>query len=147
MESIFYTFFRWYNILLCLLRVKSYLIVLWNPYNFIWISNGMLQKETGFFKSSLEDMIIDFRERGRGEERERDINVRKKLWSDDPAGTLTGDWICNLGMCIGQKSNPQPFSVGGTMMMLQPTKPPSQDKTVIFIHVNTLWENQLCIWV
>ena len=62
-----------------------------------------------FFKSSVEDMFIDVRER-----REREKEREKQMWGRNIdqlplAGSLTGYWTCSLGMCPDQGLNPQLF--------------------------------------
>ena len=54
-------------------------------------------------------MFIDFRERGRG--RERNIDVREKRLLCYLPYALTRDQTLNLGMFPNQKLNPQPFGV------------------------------------
>ena len=61
-------------------------------------------------------MVIDFRERRGGRERETRKNINQ-------FASCTEDQTPNLGMCPDQGSNPQPFGVGIT---LQQTEPPSQ---------------------
>ena len=56
------------------------------------------------FLSSLEDMVIDFRERGREEERQRERNIHPLPLICAP----TWGWTCNPGMCPDWESNPQP---------------------------------------
>lgn len=52
---------------------------------------------TLLFKSTLKDMLVDFRERDSGwEEREKQM---------PPAWAPTRDWICNLCMCPDGGSN------------------------------------------
>ena len=52
-----------------------------------------------------------FRERGRGGERERDINMREKHRSTVFHMHPDREQTHNLGMCPNCKSNPQPFGV------------------------------------
>ena len=69
-----------------------------------------------FFKSSPEDMFIDFRARGRGREgrreRERETLISgRNIDQLPPIYALTRDQTCNLGMCPDQGSNLQPSGV------------------------------------
>ena len=54
-------------------------------------------------------MFIDFRERNREGERERNINVKGKHPSAAPVHAWTGHRTHNLGMCPGRELNLQPF--------------------------------------
>ena len=70
-----------------------------------WQSCGS-QSLLSFFFSSSEDILIDFRERGRaGRKRERNID-----WLPLVRAPARGP-SCNLGMCFDQESKPQPFTV------------------------------------
>ena len=58
--------------------------------------------------------FIDFRERGRGGEREEERETsmwKRNIDQFPPIHILTGDWTLNLGMCPSLESNPQPFGV------------------------------------
>ena len=67
------------------------------PHLFIHLS---IDKHLGsfylFFKSSPKDMLIDFRERGREGERERNIDVREKYCLVASLYAPTGDQTCDL---------------------------------------------------
>ena len=57
-------------------------------------------------------MLIDFREKGREGERQRNIDVREKTSTGCLlVHTLTGDQFSNAGRCPNQESNPRPFSL------------------------------------
>ena len=72
-------------------------------------------------------MLINFRKRGRGREREGNINVRN-INQLPPVRALTGDQTHNFGMCPDQELNSQPFGVRDNT----PTEPPSQGIKIIF---------------
>lgn len=55
-----------------------------------------------YFLSSFEDMLINFRERGRKGERETEI----PMWERN---IMTQDQTQNLGMCPNKELNLQPF--------------------------------------
>ena len=78
-----------------------------------------------FFLSSPEDMVVDFRERGRKGEREgekhrceRDTSIGCLLYL-----SLLWDRTCNLGTCPGQESNPRRFGYGMTFQSTEPHWP------------------------
>ena len=70
------------------------------------------QKLKGFIFFSTEDIFLLLLERE--EEKERNINQLP------PIHAQTGDCIHNIGICLDQESNPQPFSY---RTMFQPTEP------------------------
>ena len=58
-----------------------------------------------FFKSLHKDMLIDFREKGRDGEKERNIDVREKLLSVASCTHPDWDQTRNLSMFSGQESD------------------------------------------
>ena len=60
-------------------------------------------------------MFVDFRERGREGERERERNIdetlRETLICFPSYAPRNGDWNRNLGMCPDCGSNPEPFGL------------------------------------
>ena len=67
------------------------------------------------FKSSLEDVYIDFRGRGREREREREmLKWERNIDQLPPISALNFDQTCSPGMCPDQGSDQQPISVQDT---------------------------------
>ena len=73
------------------------------------IQIGLAHKDC--FLNLPTNMLIDFRERGKkGErERERNINMRQKHQPVASGTHPDRDQTCNLDMCPAQESNPPPF--------------------------------------
>ena len=72
--------------------------------------------------SDLKKMLIDFRERGRQRERERNIDVRNIDWLPLVCAP-TRDRAHNLGMCPDQESNPKPSGGQRTLPAPEPHLP------------------------
>ena len=58
-------------------------------------------------------MFVDFREREEGTEKHQ-YETETSMWERNtdwlpPVSASAGDWTRNLGICLDQGSNPQPF--------------------------------------
>ena len=69
---------------------------------------------------SPEDMLTDFRVRGREREKEGEKYERKRL---PFVGAPTGDLTLNPGMCTDQESNPQPLGLWDDPRPTEPHQP------------------------
>ena len=76
--------------------------------------------------STLEDMLIDFREKGREGEREKNIDVREKHQLP-LTHAPTWDWNCNLDM-YPDKNQTCNLSVYWTMLQPNETHWPGQER-------------------
>ena len=95
-------------------------------------------RSTSFCSSSPEDMLIDFRERGREGERERKkIDVGEKHDQLPLICALMGDGTCNLGMCPDWELNPRPYSLLDVAPASQPQRPGLMSTVAYLISTST----------